>query len=164
MMLLMVLPSSLHACTPSTTLCQHCSMPWNSFTHNQLWSTHSLFTCTDKDELCTPVRKETAPAPVQHGTSFKGPETLFSADLAPCCCWLCRLVQPPLRLNPEDIVQGSGLEALQVTSFLGENYPHFMSDEAMEEAAQAAAYLSDAGRWRDMGGRGCGLWWWWLWW
>lgn len=33
-----------------------------------------------------------------------------------------------------------------MTSFLAENWPHFMSDEAMDEAAEAAAAISDAGR------------------
>ncbi|WIA32153.1 hypothetical protein OEZ86_003002 [Tetradesmus obliquus] len=56
-----------------------------------------------------------------------------------------RFWRPPLRINPEAIIQGSGLEALQVTSFLAENYPHFFAEDAMEQAAAAAAYLSDAG-------------------
>jgi hypothetical protein len=53
--------------------------------------------------------------------------------------------RPSLRLNPEDVIQGSGLEAMQVTSFLQENFPHFLADDAANEAACAAAYLSDAG-------------------
>jgi hypothetical protein len=32
-----------------------------------------------------------------------------------------------------------------VTAFLGENYTHFMADDALEEAAEAAAHLSNAG-------------------
>jgi hypothetical protein len=50
-----------------------------------------------------------------------------------------------LRINPEAIIQGSGLEALQVTSFLSENYPHFFAEDSIEQAAAAAAYFSDAG-------------------
>jgi hypothetical protein len=34
---------------------------------------------------------------------------------------------------------------LQVTAFLAENYTHFMLEDAMDEAAEAAAVLSDAG-------------------
>lgn len=52
---------------------------------------------------------------------------------------------PLLRINPEAIIQGSGLEALQVTSFLAENYTHFFSGDAMDEVAEAATHLSDAG-------------------
>lgn len=63
---------------------------------------------------------------------------------------VCRLWRLPLRLNPESIIQGSGLEALQVTAFLAENYPYFLADEAMEETAAAAAYLSDAGMGRSV--------------
>lgn len=57
---------------------------------------------------------------------------------------MCSLTQPPLRINPEGIIHGSGLEALQVTAFLAENYTHFMLEDAMDEAAEAAAALSDA--------------------
>lgn len=60
-------------------------------------------------------------------------------------CLLCSFSRPPLRINPEAIIQHSGLEALQVTAFLAENYPHFFAEDAMEQAATAAAYLSDAG-------------------
>ncbi|KAF6251232.1 hypothetical protein COO60DRAFT_657908 [Scenedesmus sp. NREL 46B-D3] len=56
-----------------------------------------------------------------------------------------RFRRAPLQINPEAIIQGSGLEALQVTSFLAENYPHFFADDSIEQAAAAAAYLSDAG-------------------
>eukprot|EP00879_Flechtneria_rotunda_P021977 GHRR01023177.1.p1 GENE.GHRR01023177.1~~GHRR01023177.1.p1 ORF type:complete len:741 (+),score=334.77 GHRR01023177.1:279-2501(+) len=51
----------------------------------------------------------------------------------------------PIELDPESIVQGSGLEPVQVAAFLAENYTHFLADDAMQEAANAAAYLSHAG-------------------
>jgi hypothetical protein len=54
-------------------------------------------------------------------------------------------VQPPLRLDPEAVLSGSGLEALQVAAFLSENYTRLMADDAMDEAAEAAAHLSDSG-------------------
>jgi hypothetical protein len=41
-----------------------------------------------------------------------------------------------------------------VTAFLAENYTHFMLEEAMDEAAEAAAALSDAGEWGCDGGVG----------
>ncbi len=50
-----------------------------------------------------------------------------------------------MRLDPEAVLAGSGLEALQVAAFLGENYTRLMDDDAMEEAAEAAQHLSDAG-------------------
>jgi hypothetical protein len=37
------------------------------------------------------------------------------------------------------------LEALQVAAFLSENYTRLMADDAMDEAAEAAAHLSDSG-------------------
>jgi hypothetical protein len=75
--------------------------------------------------------------------SYKVPSlTALAADavVVPLRFW-----RPPLRINPEAIIQGSGLEALQVTSFLAENYPHFFAEDAIEQAAAAAAYFSDAG-------------------
>ena len=74
-----------------------------------------------------------------------------------------RLCQAPLRLDPEAVLSGCGLEALQVVAFLGENYTRFMADEAMEEAAEAAAHLSDAGGWDcgwvgERGGQAGGGW------
>lgn len=71
-----------------------------------------------------------------------------------CAC--SRLWRPPLRIDPESIVQGSALEALQVTAFLAENYPHFFADDATEEVAAAAAYLSDAGGWAPYLDARCG--------
>lgn len=65
-----------------------------------------------------------------------------------------RFWRPPLQLKPEAIIQESGLEPLQVTAFLAENYLHFYATNAMDETASAACYLSDAGELRT-GRRWC---------
>lgn len=45
---------------------------------------------------------------------------------------------------PEDVVARSGLDASTVTNFLFENYLDFISDDAIADAALAAANFSDA--------------------
>jgi hypothetical protein len=47
-------------------------------------------------------------------------------------------------IPPEDVIARSGLDASTVTSFLFENYPDFIRDDAIEDAASAAANFSDA--------------------
>jgi hypothetical protein len=44
---------------------------------------------------------------------------------------------------------------LQVTGFLSENYCHFFAEDGMEQAAAAAASLSDAGAARELVGGSC---------
>ncbi len=53
-------------------------------------------------------------------------------------------MRPPLRYDPEGIMQQSGMDALPVASFLHENYTEFIEQDAMDDVAQAAAYISDA--------------------
>lgn len=53
-------------------------------------------------------------------------------------------MRPPLRYDPEGILQQSGMDAMPVASFLHENYTEFIEQDAMEDVAEAAAYLSDA--------------------
>jgi hypothetical protein len=55
-----------------------------------------------------------------------------------------RYQRPALRYNPEAILAQSGMEALPVAAFLHENYTEFIEQEAMEDVAAAAGYLSDA--------------------
>lgn len=50
-----------------------------------------------------------------------------------------------MRYDPEGILLRSGLEPLTITSFLHENYLDFIDEGAMDDVADAAGYLSDAG-------------------
>lgn len=52
--------------------------------------------------------------------------------------------RPPMRYDPEALLQQSRLDALGAASFLLENYHSFIADDAVEDAALAACYLSDA--------------------
>lgn len=68
-----------------------------------------------------------------------------------------RYRRPVSPYDPELILTSSGLEPLPVAAFLHENYTHFVDESSVDDAAEAAAYLSDAG--------GCwGRWGWdWCW-
>ena len=52
-----------------------------------------------------------------------------------------------MRYDPEDLLHRSGLGALGAASFLHENYTSFVAEEAIDDVATCAAYLSDAGGW-----------------
>lgn len=67
----------------------------------------------------------------------------------------CKVVDAPLTLlahhqraplvdDPDMVVQRSGLDAKVIIAFLHENYPHFIDEEAAEDMALAAEYLSSA--------------------
>ena len=51
----------------------------------------------------------------------------------------------PQAFDAEAVVLHSGLDAGTVAAFLHENMLHFVADTAIEDAADALAYLSDAG-------------------
>ena len=48
--------------------------------------------------------------------------------------------------TPEDVLMASGMEMPSVLAFLHENYPHFIGDEAVEDAAEVSEYFSQSGR------------------
>ncbi|KAI8470106.1 MAG: hypothetical protein J3K34DRAFT_266674 [Monoraphidium minutum] len=54
------------------------------------------------------------------------------------------LRRPPMRYDPEAVLQQSALNAATVAASLGESYPSFTADGAVADVAAAAAYLSDA--------------------
>ena len=56
-----------------------------------------------------------------------------------------------MKYDPEDLLSRSGLDAPGAAAFLLENYTDFIDEGAIDDAAAAAAYLSDAGE-----GRACG--------
>lgn len=58
---------------------------------------------------------------------------------------MCRYNRAALRFDPEAILQQSGMDAVVITSFLHENYSHFIQAEAVEDVAAAAQAISDAG-------------------
>lgn len=53
-----------------------------------------------------------------------------------------------MRYDPEDLLARSGLDAPGAAAFLLENYTDFIDEGAIDDAAAAAAYLSDAGEGR----------------
>ena len=48
-------------------------------------------------------------------------------------------------VNPEDVLMASGMELASAVAFLHEHYPSFVHHDAMEDAATAAGYFSEAG-------------------
>lgn len=56
-----------------------------------------------------------------------------------------RYFRQPSLYDPEEIVAQSGLDAPLLGAFLIEHYLHFFPEDHVEEAANAAEYLSDAG-------------------
>ena len=48
-------------------------------------------------------------------------------------------------VNPEDVLMASGMELGSAVAFLYEHYPSFVHHDAMEDAAAAAGYFSEAG-------------------
>ncbi|GAX79901.1 hypothetical protein CEUSTIGMA_g7341.t1 [Chlamydomonas eustigma] len=67
-------------------------------------------------------------------------ERMASSVILPARC--CR---PPMRYKPEELLLQSNLDAAGAASFLHENYLSFISEDAVEDAALAAKYMSDAG-------------------
>lgn len=55
------------------------------------------------------------------------------------------LQRSPQAFDAEAVVLHSGLDAGTVAAFLHENMLHFVADTAIKDAADALAYLSDAG-------------------
>ena len=51
----------------------------------------------------------------------------------------------PLAFAPEAVWEQSGLEVATVAGFLHENALHFLTDEAVEDAAEVADCLGDVG-------------------
>ena len=51
---------------------------------------------------------------------------------------------PPLEIS-EDVLMACGMEMSSVLAFLHENYPHFVGDDAMQDAAAVSDYFSQAG-------------------
>ncbi|CAD7701129.1 unnamed protein product [Ostreobium quekettii] len=57
---------------------------------------------------------------------------------------LDRYMRPPSKYNPEEVVGLSGLDASSLVGFLHEHHLHFCHSDAMDTAADAAEYFSDA--------------------
>ena len=65
--------------------------------------------------------------------------------LIPTFAFCGSLQRTPQAFDVEAVVLHSGLDAGTVAAFLHENMLHFVADTAIEDAADALAYLSDAG-------------------
>ncbi len=50
-----------------------------------------------------------------------------------------------MKYDPEGLLTQSALEPAGAAAFLHENYLQFVDEEAIDDVAAAAAYLSDAG-------------------
>lgn len=47
--------------------------------------------------------------------------------------------------TPEDVLMASGMELQSALAFLHENYPNFVSEEYVSDAAAVSDYFSQAG-------------------
>lgn len=60
-------------------------------------------------------------------------------------CNGCRHKRPKLGVGPEAVMLKSGLDSSTAAAFLHENMLEFVHHDAVEDAADACSYLSDAG-------------------
>lgn len=69
------------------------------------------------------------------------------SKVAPADCQAAhRLKRRPSLVDAEGVLLHSGIEAASAAAFLHENVLHFISDDALEDAATACEYLCDAGK------------------
>ncbi len=57
----------------------------------------------------------------------------------------CRHKRPKLGVDPEAVLLKSGLDTNTAAAFLHENMLEFVDHDALQDAAEACSYLSDAG-------------------